>query len=179
MVFRVAACGPAGSGKTNLLWRLHSQIPAVERGELVVRPVGADQIVSFECSAPDLVPTSEYRAKLHLVTIPGRIANADVWRRIMTDVDGIIFVADSQFERIGDNSDSLRSLAAMTGIGDVPLVFIYNKRDLPNCAPLEYLDYVLNNAQPRLARFEGVLTAGRGASEALSALSAVILKHAG
>jgi mutual gliding-motility protein MglA len=178
VVFRVAACGPAGAGKTTLLWRLHAQMPPVERGEMTIRPIGADQLVAFECSAPDLVPMGEYRARLQLFTVPGRISDPAIWARVMGDVDGVLFVADSQFERMGENGDALRELAALPGCASAPVVFIYNKRDLPNCAPLDYIDVVINKAEPRAPRFEGLLVSGAGAKEALAALSRLMLEKA-
>ena len=178
VVFRVAACGPAGAGKTTLLWQLHAGIPADERSELAIRPIGADQLISFDCAAPDLIPVGDYRAKLRLFTVPGRVADPAIWQRVMNDVDGVIFVADSQFERIGENADVLRALAGVQGPLDGPMVFIYNKRDLPNRAPLEYLDHVVNSAEPRIPRFEGVMTEGTGAAEALKALTKLLLEPA-
>lgn len=175
VTFRIAACGPAGAGKTTLLSRLHSTTAPAERGELSIRAIGEDQLIAFDCAAADLIPTGEYRAKLHLFTVPGRIADPAIWRRVMTDVDGVLFVADSQFERIGESADALRAIAELPGIADVPAVFIYNKRDLPNIAPIEYIDRVLNSATPRLPRFEGVLSEGKGAAEALAALVPLLL----
>ncbi len=178
VVFRVAACGPAGAGKTTLLWQLHAGIPADERTELAIRAIGPDQLISFECAAPDLIPVGDYRAKLRLFTVPGRVADPAIWQRVMNDVDGVIFVADSQFERIGENADVLRALAGVQGALDGPMVFIYNKRDLPNRAPLEYLDHVVNSTEPRIPRFEGVMTDGTGAAEALKALTKLLLERA-
>lgn len=178
VVFRIAAYGPASTGKTTLLWRLHAETPPVERGEMTVRAIGADQLVSFDCDAPGLIPTGEYRAKLHIFTVPGRVQDPAIWRRVMTDVDGVIFVADSQFERIGENADALHAIAELRGIADVPAVFIYNKRDLPHVAPVEYIDSVINNAEPRIPRFEGVLSEGRGAAESLAALIPLLLQRA-
>ena len=178
IIFRVAACGPAGSGKTTLLWQLHAGIPADERSELTIRAIGADQLVSFDCAAPDLIPVGDYRAKLRLFTVPGRVADPAIWQRVMDDVDGVIFVADSQFERIGENADVLRALADVQGGQGGPMVFIYNKRDLPNRAPLEYLDHVVNSCEPRIPRFEGVMTEGKGAADALKALTKLLLERA-
>lgn len=175
VVFRVAACGPASVGKTLLLWRLHAQTPANERSELSIRPLVADQLVSFECTAHDLVPTGDYRAKLHIFTVPGRVSDPAIWQRVMNDVDGIIFVADSQYERIGESADALRELNTLRGIEGVPLVFIYNKRDLPNAAPVDYIDQVINSTEPRIPRFDGIISQGKGAAEALAALTKLML----
>ena len=69
---------------------------------------------------------------------------------------------------------ALRQIAAVPGISEVPIVFLYNKRDLPNAAPLEYLDEVLNRAGA--PRFATVATTGEGLAEALSELSRIVLR---
>lgn len=179
VVFRIAACGAPSVGKTTLLTQLHARLAPTERGELSIRAIGADQLVSFDCAATDLLPTGEYRARLHLFTIPGRIADPAIWRRMMTDVDGIIFIADSQFERIGESADALQTIAELPGMADAPVVLLYNKRDLPNAASIDYLDLVLNNATPRIPKIEGILHEGQGAAEALATLTPLMLKRVG
>ena len=144
------------------------------RAELVMRPIGADQIVSFDFTPPDLMAVSDYRARCNLVTVAGRIAEPAVLERILSDLDGILFVADSQCERVEENFEMLRHLASFPGLSDVPMVFLYNKRDLPNAAPMEYLDQVLNRIGA--PRFGTVATTGEGLVPALSELSRLVLR---
>ena len=174
VLLRFGAVGPAGAGKTQVLWRLHAGLPREMRAELVMRPIGADQIVSFDFTPPDLVAVSDYRARCNLVTVAGRIADPGILERVMSDLDGLLFVADSQCERVEENFEMLRSIASLPGLGEVPMVFLYNKRDLPNAAPMEYLDQVLNRVGA--PRFATVATAGDGLAEALSELSRLALR---
>ena len=174
VLLRFGAIGPAGAGKTQVLWRLHADLPREMRAELVMRPIGADQLVSFDFTPPDLVPISDYRARCKLLTVPGRIAEPAVLDRVMSDLDGILVVADSQCERIEENVEALRHIASLPGLGDVPMVFLYNKRDLPNAAPMDYLDQVLNRLGA--PRFGTVATTGEGLAAALSELSRLALR---
>jgi signal recognition particle receptor subunit beta len=86
--------------------------------------------------------------------------------------DGVLFVADSTPERLGANAVSLReleSLLAESGRRDLPLVLVYNKRDLPGALPVERLETELNPAGRE--SFEAVATRGEGLAEALVAVS--------
>lgn len=139
-----------------------------------MRPIGEDQIVSFDFTPPDLVPISDYRAHCKLFTVPGRIAEPGVLQRVMSELDGILFVADSQCERVEENVEALLQLASLPGLADVPMVFLYNKRDLPNAAPIEYLDLVLNRLGA--PRFSAIATKGEGLAPALSELSRLALR---
>lgn len=174
VLIRLGLAGPAGAGKTQVLWRLHAGLPVEMRAELAIRPVGADQIVSFDFTPPDLIPISDYRAKCRAITVPGRISDPAIVGRVMSDLDGLFFVADSQCERMEENLAALRQIASVPGLSEVPMVFLYNKRDLPNAAPMDYLDQVLNRLGA--PRFAAVATKGEGLSEALSELSRLVLR---
>lgn len=174
VLLRFGVAGAPGAGKTRALWRLHAGLPPELRAELVMRAVGEDQIVSFDFTPPDLVPISDYRARCRAITVAGKIADAAVVARAMRELDGVLFVADSQAERMEENIAAFRQLAAVPGISDVPIVFLYNKRDLPNAAPLEHLDGVLNRAGA--PRFATVAATGEGLAEALSELSRIVVR---
>lgn len=174
VLLRFGVAGAPGAGKTQTLWRLHAGLPPELRAELLMRAVGEDQIVSFDFTPPDLVPISDYRARCRAVTVAGKITDPAVIARTMSDLDGVLFVADSQAERMAENIVALRQIAAVPGISDVPIVFLYNKRDLPNAAPLEHLDDVLNRAG--VPRFATVAATGEGLTEALSELSRIVVR---
>jgi hypothetical protein len=174
VLLRFGVAGPARAGKTQTLWRLHAGLAPGMRAELVMRPIGADQIVSFDFTPPDLVPVADHRVKCRAITVPGKISDAAVLSRVMSELDGVLFVADSQRERMEENVAALRQIAAVPGLSEVPVVFLYNKRDLPNAVPLEQLDAVLNRAGA--PRFATVAVTGEGLAAALSELSRLVLR---
>src|SRR5207302_7556955 len=99
---------------------------------------------------------------------------------VLRSVDGIVFVADSQWEKMEENVESFKNLSdnlalQNTVLEDVPCVLEYNKRDLPNIAPVNYMEYVLNNRKKRLQSFEVVSSSGKNVFAALNAISQILL----
>jgi mutual gliding-motility protein MglA len=91
-----------------------------------------------------------------------------------------VFVADSQWDKMAENVDSWENLkenldlqkAKMT---DLPHVLQYNKRDLPTAAPMEYLEYLLNNGEVKIPAFPGVAVTGEGVIETLNAIAKLVV----
>jgi hypothetical protein len=95
-------------------------------------------------------------------------------------VDGVVFVADSQIERTEANVESvenLRTNLAEQGydLDKIPYVIQYNKRDLPNVAPVDYLEYLLNRKSRRVPYFESVAVEGKGVFDTLNTVSRMVL----
>ncbi len=174
VLLRFGVAGAPGAGKTQVLWRLHAGLPHEMRAEIAMRAVGEDQIVSFDFTPPDLVPISDYHARCRAITVAGKVSNPATLNRAMGDLDGLFFVADSQAERMEENVEALREIASLPNLKDVPVVFLYNKRDLPNAAPIEYLDRVLNRL--RAPRFATIAATGEGLADALSEMSRLVLR---
>ena len=98
----------------------------------------------------------------------------------MRSADGIVFVADSQWEKMEENVESFKNLEANLAqqnnvIDEIPYVMQYNKRDLPNIAPVNYLEYALNNRKKRVQSFEVISSTGQNVFAALNAVSQVLL----
>jgi hypothetical protein len=95
-------------------------------------------------------------------------------------VDGICFVADSQWEKMEENVESFKNMEdnlakQNVSIDEIPCILQYNKRDLPNIAPINYMEYVLNNRKKRLQSFEVVSSSGQNVFAALNAISQILL----
>jgi signal recognition particle receptor subunit beta len=120
-----------------------------------------------------------FKIRFHLYTVPGQSYYDASRKLILRGVDGIVFVSDSQVTRMEANLESfatLRSNLEEQGyeLENIPLVFQYNKRDLPNVCPLPEMAKVLN---PRgLPSYEAVASSGVGVLETLKGLSKLILK---
>src|SRR5260370_5638285 len=95
---------------------------------------------------------------------------------VLGGVDGVVFVADSQWDRLKENVDSLRNLndnlrEYRLDLTTVPYVVQYNKRDLPNVAPIDYLEYTLNRGARRVPAFEAVAADAQGGFDTPHTLS--------
>jgi signal recognition particle receptor subunit beta len=95
-------------------------------------------------------------------------------------VDGIVFVADSQWEKMRENVESFRNLEENLAeydysLDDIPYVLQYNKRDLDNKGPVEYLGYLLNRRDIRVASFESIAIRGQGVFDTLNRIAKLVL----
>jgi hypothetical protein len=118
--------------------------------------------------------------KFQLYTVPGQVIYNATRQLVLRSTDGIVFVADSQWEKMEENVESFKNLAdnlvlQNISIDEVPLVLEYNKRDLPNIAPVNYLEYTLNNRKKRLQSFEVISSTGQNVFAALNAVSQILL----
>ena len=119
-----------------------------------------------------------FKTRFHLYTVPGQVFYDASRKLILKGVDGVIFVADSQFERLEANQeslDNLRTNLAEQGydIDRIPYVVQYNKRDLPNAVDVEELRGLLNPGG--LPDFEAVARDGTGVFETLKSVSKLVL----
>ena len=118
--------------------------------------------------------------KFQLYTVPGQVIYNATRQLVLRSVDGIVFVADSQWEKMEENVESYKNLSDNLALqnmvmDEVPCVLEYNKRDLPNVAPVNYMEYVLNNRKKRLQSFEVISSSGQNVFAALNAVSQILL----
>ncbi len=142
--FKVVYYGPGLGGKTTNLEQIHKRSNPAHRGKLVSLNTESERTLFFDLLPVDLGLFRGYTVRLHLCTVPGQIAFDQTRRLILRNVDGIVFVVDSQRDRIDDNIASIRNLEANLMLqGDdpsrMPLVVQYNKRDLPTSLPIPVL----------------------------------------
>jgi signal recognition particle receptor subunit beta len=95
-------------------------------------------------------------------------------------VDGIVFVADSQYEKMAENVESFTNLeenlrSLKLNLAEIPYVLQYNKRDLPNAAPVEYLEFLLNNREVQVPSFQSVAHKCEGVFESLNMITRMLL----
>jgi len=92
----------------------------------------------------------------------------------------VVFVADSHWDKMAENAESLANLEENLAlqherIGDLPCVLQFNKRDLPEAAPLHYMEYLLNNRDVQLPTTTAVALRGEGAFESLNLIARLVL----
>lgn len=146
---KIVYYGPGLSGKTtNLTW-LHQHLPEPGKSTLVSIEGGQDRTLFFDFLPMELPPIGDYRVRLHLYSVPGQGRFGSTRAAHLRGVDGIVFVADSQRDRLESNRASLAELEASLAslgyrAGDIPIVVQYNKRDLPGVFTRAQLDAHLN-----------------------------------
>lgn len=170
--------GPGLGGKTTNLQYIYSRTAPELRTQMTSVMTGSERTLSFSLAPQSLGEIRGFKIRLHLHTVPGAVFHDASRVQILKGVDGVVFVADSQTEREEANVESLERLEtnlALQGYAfdRVPLVFQYNKRDLPNAAPVEVLAGQLN-ASGRPA-FEAVAMTGVGVFDTLKSVAELVL----
>jgi signal recognition particle receptor subunit beta len=178
--FKIVYYGPALCGKTTNLAYIHQRISPQNRGDLVSLATAADRTLFFDFLPLNAVVIKGFVTKFQLYTVPGQVIYNATRQLVLRSVDGIVFVADSQWEKMEENVESFKNLAdnlarQNVAIDDMPCVLQYNKRDLPNVAPVNYMEYVLNNRKKRLPSFESVSSTGQNVFATLNAASQILL----
>ncbi len=178
--FKLVYCGTPMGGKTTNLQYIHSRIEQGQRGELVTLATSSDRTLFFDFLPIQTVVINGYRTRFALYTVPGQVHYQATRQMTLKGVDGIIFVADSRLERMEENLTAWRGMVRNlqdngTPVETLPLVIQYNKRDLPGIAPVQYLEYLLNNGARRYPSFEASAAAGSNVFATLNALAQEIL----
>jgi hypothetical protein len=119
-----------------------------------------------------------FKTRFHLYTVPGQVFYDASRKLILKGVDGVVYVADSQIERMEANMESVENLRYNLQeqgyeLDKIPYVVQYNKRDLPNVASVEELRTLLNPAN--VPDFEAVSTTGQGVFDTLKAIAKLVL----
>jgi signal recognition particle receptor subunit beta len=173
--------GPGLAGKTTSIQHIYQNTSPERRTQLVSLATDTERSLSFDFQPLALaLPIRGFQPRLHLFTVPGPIYNDPARKLILRGVDGLIFVADSQDARAETNVESLEELESNLAIrgldfDTVPIVFQYNKRDLPNVLPVAVMDTMLN--PDGRTRFESVAARGVGVFEALEAVAKLMVEE--
>jgi signal recognition particle receptor subunit beta len=179
--FKIVFYGPALCGKTTNLAYIHTQVHDTHKGELVSLATAADRTLFFDFLPLNAVVIQGFKTKFQLYTVPGQVLYNATRQLVLRSVDGVVFVADSQWEKMEENIESFQNLQDNlarqgTTLDHVPYVLQYNKRDMPNVAPAHYLEFILNNRKTRVPSFEAVATSGQGVFNTLNTISRLLLR---
>lgn len=175
---KIVYFGPPFCGKSTSLRYLYEHVKEESRGELISLSTAQDRTLYFDFVPISLGKHNNYNVRLHLYTVPGEMAYEAARKIISKGVDGVIFLADSQLEKLEDNLKSMMDLTEVLedqgeDLATLPLVIQYNKRDLPGAVKVEELKKLLN---PRgVPDFETIATQGQGVFQAFKAISKSVL----
>jgi signal recognition particle receptor subunit beta len=170
---KIVYYGPALSGKTTNLEYIHAHTNPKIRGELVSIKTRENRTLFFDFLQLELGEVMGLKPKFHLYTVPGQVFYVASRKLVLQGADGVVFVADSQVNRLDDNIESLQDMKGyLAKMGcqadDFPLVIQFNKRDLPNAMPFSLLQSALaTNGQPC---FEAIAIEGNGVFDTLKAI---------
>lgn len=175
---KIVYYGPGLCGKTTNLQIVHGRIPQNGRSDLLSIATETERTLFFDFLPLDLGKVHGFTIRFHLYTVPGQILYERTRVAVLNGADGVVFVADAQRDRLGDNLQSLRELAHnLTNQGkrltEFPMVMQYNKMDMPTALPTPVLDRYLNTI--KVPRFEAVAVQGKGVFETLRAISKLVV----
>jgi hypothetical protein len=176
---KIVFYGPGMSGKTTNLEIVHQKAPEENKGELTSISTDGDRTLFFDFMPLDLGTVAGMHTKFQLYTVPGQVYYNSTRKLVLQGVDGVIFVADSDPEKIEENIESYENLIENLrdygkDIRELPHVIQYNKRDLPNAASVEDLDKAINRFG--VPTFEAVATTGEGVFPTLKVLAGMVLE---
>ena len=178
---KIVYYGPGLSGKTTNLQYVHAKVPNTTRGNLISLATEADRTLYFDFLPINIGAINGLAARFQLYTVPGQVYYNATRKLVLRGVDGIVFVADSQPDKMDENIESLMNLEENLreygyNIDEVPVVIQYNKRDLPNIMSLSELQEKLN---PRnWPYFEAAAPNGVGVFDTLKLVIKLVLDKA-
>ena len=175
---KVVYYGPGLCGKTTNLQVIYSKTNPDVKGKMISLATETERTLFFDFLPLALGEIRGFKTRFHLYTVPGQVFYDASRKLILKGVDGVVFVADSQVERMEANLESLDNLKINLqeqgyDLAGIPLVIQYNKRDLPNAAPVEEMRRLLNPGGA--PDFEAAAASGEGVFETLKAVARGVL----
>src|SRR5918911_391215 len=174
---KIVYYGPALCGKTTNIIKIHDQVDSIqEKGKLVSLATQSDRTLFFDFLPLEAMSIKGFKTKFQLYTVPGQVIYNTTRQLVLRGVDGIVFVADSQYDKMEENVKSFGNLeenlkTLNLNVADIPYVLQYNKRDLPNIAPVEYMDFLLNNRAVAVPSFTASANKCEGVFETLNMIT--------
>jgi signal recognition particle receptor subunit beta len=170
--------GPGLCGKTTNLQFIYDKTNPDVKGKMISLATETERTLFFDFLPLSLGEIRGFKTRFHLYTVPGQVFYDASRKLILKGVDGVIFVADSQKERMEANIESLENLRENLreqgfDLDKIPYIMQYNKRDLPSAAPLEELRPLLNPGS--VPEFEACAHIGSGVFETLKAVAKGVL----
>jgi len=178
--FKVVYYGPGLAGKTANLQNIHQVLPDGNKGKMISLATGDDRTLFFDFLPVSALGVRGFTTRFQLYTVPGQTHYNMTRKLVLRGVDGVVFVADSQWDRLRDNVESYRNLDENLkeyglNLATIPLVLQFNKRDLGRIAPVDYMEFLLNRGERRVPSFEAVAVDGTGVFDTLNTVSRLVL----
>jgi len=175
---KIVFYGPGLCGKTTNLQWIYKKTNPDSKGKMISLATETERTLFFDFLPLALGEIRGFKTRFHLYTVPGQVFYDASRKLILKGVDGVVFVADSQIERMEANIESIENLRlnlAEQGydLDKIPFIVQYNKRDLPNVVSLEEMKKALN---PRgVPDYEAVAMDGTGVFDTLKAIAKLVI----
>ncbi len=175
---KIVYYGPGLCGKTTNLQFVYQKTAPEAKGKMISLATETERTLFFDFLPLALGEIRGFKTRFHLYTVPGQVFYDASRKLILKGVDGVVFVADSQEERLDANVESFENLKVNLeehgyDLDKLPFVIQYNKRDLPNATPVAELRSLLNPGG--VPDFEASAVTGEGVFETLKAVAKLIL----
>jgi signal recognition particle receptor subunit beta len=175
---KIVYYGPGLCGKTTNLQHIFESTAPQSRGKLISLATETDRTLFFDFMPLELGTVRGFKTRFHLYTVPGQVFYDASRKLILKGVDGVVFVADSQEERMDANVESLYNLeenlqAQGYDLMKLPYVLQLNKRDLPNVIPVDELAAELRRKEEPVV--EAVASTGAGVFDTLKGVAKQVL----
>ncbi|MEK6759441.1 MAG: GTPase domain-containing protein [Deltaproteobacteria bacterium] len=175
---KIVYYGPGLCGKTTNLQFIYKKTRPEAKGKMITLATETERTLFFDFLPLSLGDIKGFKTRFHLYTVPGQIFYDASRKLILKGVDGIVFVADSQIERMDANIESYENMHINLeeqgySLSNIPHVIQYNKRDLSGVVPVAELKKVLN--AEGVPDFEAVASDGTGVFETLKAIVKLVL----
>jgi len=176
---KVVYYGPGLCGKTTNLQWIHEKLPIKNKGKMLSLATEADRTLFFDFLPIELGTIRGMKTRIQLYTVPGQVFYNATRRMVLKSADCVVFVCDSQESMLAANHDSFQNMRENLEVNEIdpdeiPVVFQYNKRDLPNAMPVALMNEKLN---PGGAPFvEAVAMNGQGVEETLKAATGLVFR---
>lgn len=177
---KIVYYGPGLCGKTTNLQYIYAKTNPEAKGKMISLATETERTLFFDFLPLSLGEIRGFRTRFHLYTVPGQVFYDASRKLILKGVDGVVFVADSQIERMEANQESMENLRVNLAeqgydLRTIPYVIQYNKRDLPNAASIEDLRRLLN--ADGVPEFQAIASTGWGVFDTLKAIAKLVLQE--
>ena len=176
---KIVYYGTGLGGKTTNLEHVYSKVNPDAKGKMISLATETERTLFFDFLPIDLGEVKGFKTRFHLYTVPGQVYYNASRKLILKGVDGVIFVADSQAERMEANIEAMHNLYENLesygyDLTNIPFAMQYNKRDLPNAMAMDELRAQLNPMG--VPDFEGIAIQGQGVFETLGSVSKMVVQ---
>jgi len=177
---KIVYYGPGMCGKTTNLQYLHEHIHDDRKGKMVSLATPGERTLFFDFLPLEAPSIHGFDTKFQVYTVPGQVMYNSTRRLVLRGVDGVIFVCDSQYEKMRENVESFRNMEENLAsynysLENIPYVVQYNKRDLECSAPVPFMEWLINRR--RVPSYQACALEGQGVFESLNHVCRLVLSN--